>query len=710
MSRHLKRMTALGTTDRARRLMSAYYGRGVDGASSAAHVSSGGQQGELTKALHNAIKPLVTQVLGLIAGSRPALKPVATNTDATSLSQSELGDQIREHFERELNLGDLEHDCVRGGLLSSSFSLIQGWDRKAGEPVAEDPDTQEIINAGDVEVFTAPWWRIAYDPGARRPEHRMWCIFKRPKGRHELAAQYPQHADRLKQMGAEGSKWADEITGGAEYVGLDELFGDKLDTEDSVWLFELRHRPCAALPRGRLVRFVDLDCVLYDSMGFETVDETGATQAEDVGYPYDAKELHAYEYCPERIVGTATGHSSNFDLCGIQQMVDVATTATATSMNMLGMPHIWTGPPGGDGVNPIKIGNTGITVLESQSEPKVLQFQAVNPSMLEGLSLFLDLLRQSSALNKTVMGEPDKGMPASAQALQRAQAVQYHQTAQGEYIRLVSSNVTGILRLAQRFADEPRIAEIAGASGRYEAKEWSKGDVAGVRRFSPEQINPMLRGYEARMALAEKLAEHNWANRAEFLSVYTTGDTKQMLEGEKNQLELIAAHKNMLRDGIGLPNVDLHASVQAGEPVFVDDGQPHIRPLKTDMHWVAYGEYRSVLDSPEARNNPAVVKAVSGVLQETIRLWRALTPDELAACGGKPLPTQLMAMQGGPGMGAPGAGGPPGPGGPPKPGADKSPGLAPKGPAAPPLPKPPQDPITGEKPGKSSLGGLTNAA
>jgi hypothetical protein len=292
-------------------------------------------------------------------------------------------------------------------------------------------------------------------------------------------------------------------------------------------------------------------------------------------------------------------------------------------MNMLGMPHIWTGPPGGDGVNPIKIGNTGITVLESQSEPKVLQFQAVNPSMLEGLSLFLDLLRQSSALNKTVMGEPDKGMPASAQALQRAQAVQYHQTAQGEYIRLVSSNVTGILRLAQRFADEPRIAEIAGASGRYEAKEWSKGDVAGVRRFSPEQINPMLRGYEARMALAEKLAEHNWANRAEFLSVYTTGDTKQMLEGEKNQLELIAAHKNMLRDGIGLPNVDLHASVQAGEPVFVDDGQPHIRPLKTDMHWVAYGEYRSVLDSPEARNNPAVVKAVSGVLQETIRQFLA---------------------------------------------------------------------------------------
>jgi hypothetical protein len=123
MSRHLKRMTVLGTTDRARRLMSAYYGRGVDGSSSAAHTTTAGQQGEMVKMIHNAIKPLVTQVLGLIAGSRPALKPVATNTDATSLSQSELGDQIREHFERELNLGDLEHDCVRGGLRKERFGL-----------------------------------------------------------------------------------------------------------------------------------------------------------------------------------------------------------------------------------------------------------------------------------------------------------------------------------------------------------------------------------------------------------------------------------------------------------------------------------------------------------------------------------------------------------------------------------------------------------
>ena len=713
MSRHLKRMVAMGTADRTRRLMSAYYGRGVDGSSSAAHVTAAGQQGEFIRMQHNAIKPLVTQVLGLIAGSRPALKPVATNTDATSLAQSLLGDQIREHFERELNLGDVEHDCVRGGLLTSSFSLVQGWDRKAGEPVAEDPDTGKVVNAGDVEVFAAPWWRIAYDPAARRAEHRQWCIFKRPRGRHDLAAQYPAHADRLKQMGAKGSDWVDNISGGADFTSLDELFGDRLEVEDSVWLFELRHRPTAALPKGRIVRFVDADCVLYDSAralrASPVDDEEGDGKTEDVGYPYDAKELHAYEYCPERIVGTATGHSSNFDLCGIQQMVDVATSATATSMNMLGLPHIWPGPGGASGINPIKIANTGITVLESQSEPKVLQFQAVNPSMLEGLSLFLDLLRQSAALNKTVMGEPDKGMPASAQALQRAQAVQYHQTAQGEYIRLVSSNVTGILRLAQRFAAEPRIAEIAGASGRYEAKEWSKKDVAGVRRFSAEQINPMLRGYEARQSLAEKMAEHGWANRSEFLSVYTTGDTKQMLEGEKNQLELIAAHKNMLRDGVGLPNVDPHASAQAGEPVFVDDGKPHIRLLKTDMHWVAYGEYRSVLDSPEARNNPEVVAAVSGVLQETIRLWRALTPDELAACGGKPLPTQMMAMQGGPPMGPPDAGGPPGPGGPTKPGDDKGPGLVPKGPSSPPLPKPPQDPITGEKPGKSSLGGL-NAA
>lgn len=684
-----------GQFDRSRRLLSAYYGRGVDGARNTSALTLAGEEGELVVATHNAVRPLVTQVLGLIAGQRPAMKPIATNTDAASLEQALLADSLREYWERTLDMGGVELDVTRGGILTSGFWLVQSWNRSLGEAVALGEDGREVYE-GNVELASVPWWRCAHDMLARTPGTRQWVCFRRPASRFDLAALYPQCAEKLIQTrdtgrdanGRDGD-WVRKVTAGADVYSLDELFGDVIDSEDGVWVWELRHLPCPALPRGRLVRFVDEDSVLWDSV------------AEGVAYPYE--ELHAYEYAPERVVGTARGHSPSFDLLGLQELVDVTTTSIATSVNLFGTPHLWAPDPTSMNTHAL---TSGPVVLGGPLEPKVLQFQALNSDVVNVLQLVRDLMRESAALNKTVMGEPDKGMPASAQALQRAQAVQYHQAAQGEYIRLVESNVTGVLRLAQRFAQTQRVAEIAGKAGAHEVRQWSAKDVAGVRRFACEPINPMLRSYEARMALAENLASRvdaktgePWLTRDGYLSVYTTGDVKEPLESSKTRMELVAEHKTLLRQGIGLPPVDMDASMRVGAPVFTDDGQPHVRLLKTDPHWLAYNEYRAVLDSPAARENPKVVQAVTDVMQETLRLWGSLSPDEIAALGGQPLPSQMQAMM--PPMGPPGA--------PPPPGAEEGPPPM-AGPAdETKLPIPPPNPITNESQGREALGGLPSA-
>lgn len=683
-----------GQFHRSQRLLSAYYGRGTTGHGDTSRLLLSGQEGELVEASHNAVRPLVTQVLGLIAGQRPAMKPIATNTDSAALEQAMLADSLREYWERTLAMGAVELDVTRGGLLSGSFWLVQSWARHLGEAVALGEDGQEV-REGDVELLSLPWWRVGHDMLARTPQARQWVCFRRPGNRFDLAAQYPHCAERLIQSrdgsaGAEGREgdWLRKVTGGGDTASLDELFGDTLDGEDGCWVWELRHLPSPALPRGRLVRFVDEDCVLWDSA------------AQGVEYPYE--ELHAYEYAPERVVGTARGHSPSFDLLGLQELVDVTTTSIATSVNMFGTPHLWTPDPAG--MNATALAN-GPVILGGAVEPKVIQWQALNGDVANILGLVRDLMRESAALNKTVMGEPDKGMPASAQALQRAQAVQYHQAAQGEYVSLVERNVTGVLKLAQRFAQTQRVAEIAGKSGAHEVRAWSAKDVAGVKRFACEPINPMLRSYEARMALAENLASRvdaktgePWLTRDGYLSVYTTGDLKEPLESARTRMELVAEHKTMLRQGIGLPPVDMGASQQVGAPVFTDDGKPHVRVLKTDPHWLAYNEYRSVLDSPAARENPAVVQAVTDVLQETLRLWGALSPDELAALGGQPLPSQMQAMM--PPMGPP----PPG---------DETGDAPPPGKAGPAedvkLPTPPPNPLTNESQGREALGGLPSA-
>lgn len=734
----------IGTLDRTRRMLMAYYGRGVDGRDTT-RTRIGGKQGELALMVHNAVRPLNAQVLALICGQRPGLKPVATNTDADSIAQTALADGIRSHYERTLEVPAVETDVVRGGTLAGQFWAVESWKRSKGAAYGIGEDGR-LAYEGGIELVSLPWWRGAADPLARRPSQRQWFLFKQPANRFDLAAEYPSCAKKLLE-GIEARNtydWAEQITGFSDFEQLDVLFGDTLEAEEGVWVWELRHIPTPALPKGRLVRFLNTECVLFDSAqyaqqpatpaGLQTVDagaqplptvehqapvEVGEDVSApagvtDVGYPYE--ELHAYDYCPERVVGTTVGHASGWDTLGLQEMLDVCTITMATVVNLFGTPHLWAGPKGAAGLNAEKM-STGPIIIETASKPEVLKFEALSRDVVEAIGLIRELAAEAASLNKTVMGEQDAGMPAQLAALQRAQAVQVHQTATGEYVRLVENIATGLLRLSQRFAMSEQTAEIAGKAGAFELKKWKREDIAGVPRFAVELVNPLTQSFEGRQAEAEFMAKMNWLSRDAYLALKATGTFKEPLEADQARLELLAQHKQLMRDGKGLPPIDQNATMQALQvwnearlaeanggppagpapgPVFTAGDDQCVRLTRLDPHWATIPEYFSVLLSPAARENPAVVKAVTGVIQESARLWASLTPDELAYMHGPALPSQIAASTPGAPMGGP-AGDQPAPGA--KPGAPSPTGGPPKEPK---LPKPPPNPINGEQAGPES--------
>lgn len=712
----------IGTLDRTRRMLMAYYSRGSG--RDATRTRIGGKAGELSIMVHNAVRPLAAQVLALVAGQRPGLKPVATNTDADSIAQTALADGIRAHYERTLEVPAIETDVVRGGHLTSQFWAVQSWKRSLGKPYGVDEEGR-LAYEGGIELVSVPWWRAAADPLARRPVHRNWFLWKSPANRFDLASEYPHCAEYLLD-GSESRNsfdWAERITNYSDFDQLDVLFGDTLEAEEGVWKWELRHRPTPAMPKGRLVSFVG-DHVLFDSARFEKTPKTyvdgGAMGADDasaldryekqegdeatpdaagpvdVGYPYE--ELHAHDYCPERIVGTTTGHTSAWDVLGLQEMLDVCTTSLATVINLYGLPHLWAGPLGAAGLDSNAM-STGPIILETKSKPEVLKFEALSSDVVEGINILRELAAEASSLNKSVMGDVDPGMPAQLAALQRAQAVQVHQTATGEYVRLVEAIATGLLRLSQRFAKSEQTAEIAGKSGAWEAKKWTRKDIAGVPRFAVEIVNPLTQSFEGRQAEAEFMSAQGWLSKEGYLTLKSTGSLKEPLEASQAALELITQNKQMLRDGKGLPPIDMVATEEAllddpmAGPVFAA-GTPgeHVRLNRLDPHWRTIPEYFSVILSPSSRENPAVMKAVTDVLRESQRLWASLTPDELAIMGGPALPSQMAASQ--PGM-PPEAGGMPEGGD--APAQSDAPAMA--GPKEPSLPKPPPDPITGEQQG-----------
>ena len=688
---HMDSLRATGRLANMLRMMTAYYGRGTDGNRSAAGLQLAGAQGEVTDLHVNTIRPVLQNTLSIIAGTRPAVKPVATNGDSATAAQTRLAMGLHEYYDRKFATKTLEIECVRGGLMTSAWWSLQGWKPSAGDEVTVD-EKDQIIYEGDVEEFTRPPWAIASQQSATNEAERQWVLFKRKANRWELANRAKDPLIKQKLIdGAAASNSDNYIQGRMAKTtlsmvgGLESLMGEDIRTEDEVWVWELRHLCCPALPNGRMVRFVEPDIVLFDSYAAgEPVpdDETGEVEPQQprgVKYPYE--ELHAYEFSPERIVGTLHGHTPMFDLLALMEFIDIGTTSMATTLNIMGMPHLWSKMGMAPNVQTL---SGGITLMETPEKPESIDFQAIKPEVVQAIDWATSKMNASAALNDTVLGNPQKGMAASAQALQRAQAVQYHQISQDEWVRLIEKNANGRLRLLKRFARTERVAEIAGSANSWEMKQWKAEDIAGVERFQVEPINPMSATFEGRQAIAEQMGVTG-DNLFDFM---TTGSLKKVTEARTLQLELVERNKALLMRGIGMAPIDQEQTAMTGQPVHAtpEKGAEYVSILRSDPHHLAIPAYLSVVNSPESRSDAELVAPALDCVAESQRLWATLTPDDCQAFGIPPLPSAMAA-----------AATPQAPSAPPPANDNAEAPSTPQGqPGQADLPKPPPSPIEGE--------------
>lgn len=697
LATHLTLLQRSGRLSNMVRMLSAYYGHGTDGARDSGALQTQGEDGEVVAMHINAVKPIINNTLSLIAGQEPAVKPKARNEDARALAQARLADSLREAFEGATASKESEIDVVRGGLLASSWTLGQAWRPREGKEWAMGPNGP--IYEGDADIFVLPPWRCVYDFAASDASKRKWGFFRQPQSRWDIAAHLEESgtpkgieaARKLRVQGGGSSEvssllsklWASvsQTLGSSVTMlqGLDALLGETLPEEDVVWVWELRHLPSPALPRGRLVRWVDPDIILFDSL------------ATEKGYPYHSKDLHLYEYSPERVVSGSGGHTGAFDLGAMQEFLDICHASISNTVNILGQMQFW---QEGDEAPVTRQLATGNTVLTGKRKPEVLQWPAVKLEVIQAAEYVQSRAREAMALNDVVMGQPEKGMPASAQALQRAQAMQFHAVAQAERVRLRARNVNGLLRMLKRFADSPRQTALVGKGRAYELREWKSEDIEDVELFDVEAVNPMSATFEGRQSMLELYIKLGIVKEPDALMTFVqTGSLGTVTSTQTMQRELVEANVSLLQDGVGPPPVDLVQSLKAGYPVFVlpPDGGRVLTILKSDPHHLAIPAYLGVLASPTSRESPAIAKAAQEAVQLSIQFWQALTPDEAQCFGIPPLPSQMMAGMAPPGMppGAP----PPEDGVPPSDGIDE-----------PKLPAPPENPLNGDQEDSGATG------
>jgi len=688
--RYRESLRISGRADRMKRAWMAYQGWGPRADADASRALPAGEQGEMIQLNVNHFAALVNQAVVLTTSNKPATKAVPANNDFESLAQAQLAESLNDYYDRELAVSDREYEATLCMVLMSESWMVQEWDRAAGAPV--QPDEQgNIIRAGDVRITTLTPFDVGVDPDVQDVESNTWFAFRRRANKFDLAARYPACRDSLLSADRRDQTY-DAMDETSMSLDLQRRRTTEADS-DCVYVWELRHLRTPALPNGRRVVFVSEDCVLEDSV---QKDETGTVK--DFGYPYGSS-LYAFSSAPDRIPGTSDGHTSFFDLLSLQEGVDLSASIFMSAINSGGMSNLYV--PRGANITAEKLtGALNIVEFDGDLVPKAESNLSIRPEVQQFTEACVSWMRQRVSMNDVVMGEPQKGMPAQAMALLRAQAVEFHSRLQASYERLVQRCRTGILKLLQKYAETERVALVSGKGNSWALRHFKADDLRGVDRFVVEPVNPTLKTLAGKVGFAQPLLENGVIGLQEYLQLVETGRLEPIMRFAQDNQARIQREKELLMQGIGLPPIKTVMTPQgpmpsvgpSGMPDFADDGLPHLRPLISDTHWLDIPEYLGVLAMPEVRDSPKVVQAVTEVVDFKLRLWRQMDPALIMLLKGVPPPPPPgMAMGGTP---------PPPPGQPsgtrpPMPGGESTSGP----PGAPPipLPKPPKNPITGQQ-------------
>jgi len=198
----------------------------------------------------------------------------------------------------------------------------------------------------------------------------------------------------------------------------------------------------------------------------------------------------------------------------------------------------------------------------------------------------------------------------AALALVASQAVQFASSLQQSYYKMIELAGTATITILRDYAKTPRVAMIAGKYNRSLMKEFTGDDLTQVSRVVTEIVNPLARTAAGRRELAQDMIQAGLIKRSEeYLSVITTGNLEPLYENEEASLLLIRAENELLSNG------------KRPVAVITDDHRLHIL------------EHRTVLDSPEARQNLSLVENTTQHLQEHLNLLKTADPALLSLLG-----------------------------------------------------------------------------
>jgi hypothetical protein len=539
-----------------------YYGFDLSGIHGTSSISRGGEEGELAVYRVNHARALAQTLLNLVISQRVVWVPKATNVDYESLKQVEVAKAVLEYYWAERRVEVYASRMVEAAIYLTEGFVLGLWDETAGEEVPgemdpeSDPENPKPVRSGDFRFENVSTHDVIRDPRKHSWDQLDWVIIRVWRNKYDLLAQYPEYAKEIVSAPVESQS--------------DRKSGSKQTDSDDVPVLLFFHKPTPALPYGREA------WVLGDK-----------TVLKDGTLSYD--EIPLFRVSPSEMTGTPYGYSQFLEILAIQELVDSLQSTAATNLTTFGTQNIFL--PSQAEIQPVQLGGA-MRVIQGGpdgKEPKALELCRTPPELYTHLKELKTDMESLFGLNATVRGQVQNDkLSGAAMALLETQAKQQSSGLHGSFRNAVQALGQFVIAESRKRCVTERKVSLVGKENAFLVSEakYDKDSFGSIKRVLIDIGNPLSQNVFGRAEQAKELLQMGLvSNLEQYFMLLDSGRTEPITQGLTHELLLIKSENEDISNGV-CPEVMLQ-----------DNALLHGR------------EHRMPVASPQARKNPAVLKA-----------------------------------------------------------------------------------------------------
>lgn len=569
-----------GYLDKIKNMWMAYHGAYYSNTSDGHKIVWGGEQGELAQLAVNHLRNIGEHMLTIVTANRPSMQARATNTDYKSLVQTRLANDLLDYYMREKRLEKYLKTAVEYSIVMASGYIKMDWNATSGEVYDYNEETNVPIYEGDVEFSNLSPFDVVFDT-TKESYNLDWVVCRTYKNRFDLAAKYPELADKIKALSSKSE---------VSQYRFDTMINEHTD---DIPVYEFYHKRTESMPDGRYLLFLSGDVTLLDS-------------------PMPYRTLPVFRIAPADILGTPFGYTPLFDILPIQDAINSLYSTILTNQNAFGVQNIYV-PRGAD----ISFNNLagGLNIIEGNQgagKPEPMNLTQTPPEVFNFLKMLEQAQETLTAVNSVTRGNPEASLKSgTALAMVQSMTLQFMSGLQQSYVQLIEDVGTGLIAMLKDFASVPRVALIAGKSNRaFVEKMFTGDDLSQVNRVIVDVGNPLARTTAGKIQMAQELIQYGIVKTPEqYFTVLNTGNLDVMTEYQQNETLLIRAENEKLAAGEG------------------------VMALAVDSHMLHIKEHKGVLADPDLRTDAGLVQRTLDHINEHLELLRTIDPALLTIIG-----------------------------------------------------------------------------